>query len=138
MTPRRLLRFVAVPAWAALVAAGCGQTSETVEVDTTPPNAPSSLALDPDESSLTISWADNSEADLAGYVLERSMDRGQTWAAVSAAVLTESSYVDALNGRADYRVAAVDLSDNQSAYSETATWVAPSGGPGKTPTSPAS
>ncbi|MGH2570610.1 MAG: hypothetical protein ACRDGR_05250, partial [bacterium] len=120
MTPRRLLRIVAAPAVAALVAGGCGQTSETV-VDTTPPNAPSSLALDPDESSLTISWADNSEADLAGYTLERSMDRGQTWAPVTADVLTESSYVDTLHGRADYRVAAVDLSDNQSAYSETAT-----------------
>jgi hypothetical protein len=137
MTPRRLLRIVAAPAVAALVAAGCGQTSDT-EVDTTPPNAPSSLALDPDESSLTISWADNSEVDLAGYVLERSDDRGQTWAPVSGDPLTESSYVDTLHGRADYRVAAVDLSDNQSAYSETATWISPSGGPGKLPENPAS
>jgi hypothetical protein len=139
MTPKRLLRIVALPAVALLGAGGCGDsTSDTVEVDTTPPSAPSSLALAPDESSLTITWAANSEADLAGYVLERSLDRGQTWAPVSETVLTESSWVDTLRGRADYRVAAVDLSDNQSAYSDTATWIAPSGGPGKIPANPAS
>jgi hypothetical protein len=135
MTPKRLLRIVAVPALALLGVGGCGSTSETL-VDTTPPNAPSNLSVASDATSLTVTWAENSEVDLAGYVLERSFDEGATWATVSESVLTDATWVDTLHGRADYRVAAVDVSENQSAYSETATYLGPTRGPGKNPANP--
>ena len=138
MTPTSPPRILAMLALSASVFAGCG-SNETVPplVDTTPPNAPSNLAIEPDEQSLTVTWSENSEIDLAGYVLERSLDHEETWEAVSDSALASAEYVDVRRSRADYRVAAVDLSENQSAFSNTATYLAPTGGgDGKLPRIP--
>lgn len=135
MTPKRLLRIVAVPALAASVA-GCGETTETLFVDTTPPGAPTNLVARIDGASVELTWNANSEADLAGYVLERTTDRGQTWEAIGSMLLAPE-FEDSLHNSASYRVAALDLSDNQSAYSETAHIVRPPDGDGKNPRNPA-
>lgn len=126
----------------ALALAGCGDDgTTTVEppsetIDTTAPNAPTGLGVDPVETTLLVEWEANSEPDLAGYVLERSLDRGVTWTAVSETMLTDESYTDTYHSRADYRVSAVDSADNQSAASAVATYVASTDG-NKYPEDPA-
>ncbi|MGQ0720007.1 MAG: hypothetical protein ACT4PE_00395 [Candidatus Eiseniibacteriota bacterium] len=115
---------------AAVVLGGCGDDSGTTpnpddQIDTTPPAVPVNLAVagSPQAANITVAWDDNAEADLAGYVLERSLDRGATWTAVTVSPLSDASYEDSYYPRADYRVAAVDLSDNQSAFSGARAWI---------------
>jgi hypothetical protein len=129
MNPHSVRLFASVVLLAGAAAlAGCGEDGNTVSpdpiVDTVPPAVPVNLAVagNPGVANISIAWDDNAEADLAGYLLERSVDRGATWTAVTTAPLTASTYQDSYYPRADYRVAAVDLSDNQSAYSAARGW----------------
>ena len=140
MTPKSLLRVLAIPALFSIVFVGCGDSNSQISpavVDTTAPGVPSALGVAADDEAISVTWADNSEVDLAGYVLERSLDHGQSWAPVSESALTSPSYTDELLGQAEYRVAAVDVSENLSAFSDEVRYLAPSdGGDGKIPTNP--
>jgi hypothetical protein len=128
MTPKRVRQlFACAPLALVLALAGCGDDGNSTvnppietEIDTTPPAVPLNLLVegDPNEGTITVQWDENTEADLAGYVLQRSLDRQVTWSEVSATPLTSASYSDLYRSRADYRVAAVDASSNQSAYSD--------------------
>jgi len=123
----------------ALVLAGCSDEAGTPfnnqELDTTPSATPVGLAVTATETTLVVEWDDNSEADLAGYVLEKSNDRGNTWTTVPG-LLSASDYVDAYAGRADYRVSAQDFTGNQSANSPAVTYIKPTEHGPKTPANP--
>ena len=98
--------------------------------DTTPPGAPTALTAMGGDRSVALNWADNGEADLAGYRVYRRNADG-TWPATPTATTTSSSYTDSglTNGTAyTYRVTAYDKSSNESAPSSTTT---------ATPTAPA-
>jgi hypothetical protein len=123
---------------AVLVLAGCGDEATLIDqtpVDTTPPATPVGLAVTATETTLVVEWDDNSEADLAGYVLEKSTDRGNTWNVVPG-LLVASDYVDTYAARADYRVSAQDFTGNQSANSPAVTYLQPSDPGPKVPANP--
>ncbi|MDP6528576.1 MAG: hypothetical protein QF819_01825 [Gemmatimonadota bacterium] len=125
---------------------GCGGDDNTVStlppgdddppVDLTPPAVPSNLAVSEIDDTLWVNWAPNSEADLAGYELQRSLDHGTTWEAVSSSLLQDASYFDQVHSRVDYRAASEDASGNRSSYSNKAIYFTPSEGGGKIPTNP--
>jgi hypothetical protein len=115
---------------ALFVLAGCGDDSSAGNqpIDTTPPATPTGLRISATETSLIVEWDDNSEADLAGYVLEVSVDYGETWEDRTT-LLTTSTFEDAYAFRADYRVRSADVTGNESGASTAATYQAGSGGP---------
>jgi hypothetical protein len=133
MTPTKSSPLIRVlPVILAFAFVGCGDSGDNTLSflddpipDTTPPGAPTNLAVSHSGAALLVSWAENTEPDLAGYVLQRSLDRGSSWSSVADSALTEASFEDNYYTRADYRVAAVDSSANQSAYT-LATYIAPS------------
>lgn len=137
MTPKTVLALISGIAVLALVGCGDGGSSTiiTPTVDTVPPATPTGIALDQTNTAVLISWDANSEADLAGYVLERSLDDGTTWEEMGSGVLTSNGYSDYKYPHADYRVAAVDESQNQSAYSDEVAFSLPDRGP-KLPAAP--
>jgi hypothetical protein len=131
MTPKTVLALITCFAAFALV--GCGDNgSSTIlapTVDTVPPAVPTGVGVDQTLTAVMIDWDANSEPDLAGYVLERSLDMGATWQTLGSAVLTSNSYADYKYPHADYRVAAIDQSENQSAYSAQVAFSLPDRGP---------
>ncbi|GAA1844567.1 malectin domain-containing carbohydrate-binding protein [Microlunatus capsulatus] len=91
--------------------------------DTTAPAAPTGLAATATGSGITLDWADNGEADLAGYDVLRSTSATGTFTKVSPLTVTASGYVDTavqLGSTYHYKVVALDSSDNVSAPSEAA------------------
>lgn len=123
----------------ALLLAGCsddaGTPFQNEELDTTPPATPSGLTVSATQTTLVVEWADNSEADLAGYVLEKSEDRGNRWSTIGG-LLVSSSFEDVYASRADYRVRAKDFTGNESANSPAITYIGPTGPGPKTPANP--
>lgn len=88
------------------------------------PGAPTGLlASDPATGgTLNLDWADNSEADLAGYNVYRS-DDGVSFERANLSLVSSSAYTDSglVNGSIYYyRVTAVDSSANESLPSATA------------------
>ena len=98
-------------------AAGGSDTAElqiTVDADTTPPAAPTNLMATAGNNSVTLTWDDNAEADLAGYNVYRSTNSGSYGGALATDV-ESSTYIDstAVNGTTYYYVVtAVDGSSN--------------------------
>ena len=87
--------------------------------DTTPPAFPMGLNAVADDGSVSLDWADNSEPDLASYIVYRSTTSGSYGAALVTG-LTASHYVDrsAANGTTYYYVvSAVDTNSHESARS---------------------
>jgi hypothetical protein len=151
MTPRIVWKlFAIVPFVLALALVGCGDgdsgttpsggdiidTPDEPEADTVPPGIPTNPTAVPLDDSIVVQWDENSEPDLAGYVLERSVDSGQEWVVVTAALITEATFTDTLRGNVMYRVLAEDTSRNQSAPSATAHYVHATGGGGKDHSNP--
>ena len=149
MTPVKLSKtLMIVPFALAIALVGCGDSDGTVSIpygddplptpDTVPPGVPTNLQLNEAEGDvILVQWDPNSETDLAGYVLQRSVDLGETWVNVSSVMLADAMFSDTLRDRADYRVSAIDTADNQSAYTANETWVVGnSGGGGKVPSTP--
>ena len=89
--------------------------------DTAPPAAPSGVAAVRQTANAHVTWTANSEPDLDGYSVYRSTTQNGTYAKLTGALLTSTSYVDAnVPGGATmmwYRVSATDLSGNESALS---------------------
>ena len=97
------------------------EASAIVVADVTPPAAPTGLVATAGTGQVALDWADNGEADLAGYRVERRAADG-TWPTV--ATPTASAYTDTAvtNGTTYvYRVVALDRAGNPSAPSATAT-----------------
>jgi hypothetical protein len=138
MTPRILPGIVAVAAISALALAGCSDPSSTGYLfDTAPPATPVGLMVERVDDTLVITWTPNTEADLSGYRLWRSLDYGVTWVQLTNNLTSRTSYVDELHSAALYRVEAHDNSGNSSPPSAPIAYYTPSGGGGKDPTNPA-
>jgi flagellar hook capping protein FlgD/fibronectin type III domain protein len=90
--------------------------------DTAPPAAPSGLAAVPlSGGGVRASWSPNSEADLAGYTVYRSLGPTGPYTALNGSLLTTPSYEDgtipAGTAAVWYQVTARDDSGNESARS---------------------
>ena len=87
--------------------------------DTTPPAAPTGLVATAGDGQVTLDWADNTEADLASYNVQRATSSGAPYTQV-ASQLAVSEYTDTglTNGTTYYYVVtAVDDAGNESANS---------------------
>ena len=138
MTPKVLTRLVPILLFS-IALAGCSDSETPVQptVDTTPPRAPVDVHVERVDDTLVISWSPNTEPDLSGYRLERSLDRGATWVELNRNITSRTSYVDELHSSVLYRVAAHDNSGNSSPYSVQVMYAAPGGGGPKNPANPA-
>jgi pectin methylesterase-like acyl-CoA thioesterase len=85
--------------------------------DGTAPAAPKSLVATGSETGISLDWADNAEADLAGYVVSRATTSGGTYTVLTTTPTTASQFVDTTapaGATVYYRVSAKDLSGNTS------------------------
>ncbi|MFT7678228.1 MAG: subtilisin family serine protease [Planctomycetota bacterium] len=103
--------------------------------DTTPPGAPGGLSATAGDGSIDLDWADNGEADLAGYSVYRSTSSGGPYSAVTGSLLGASAYSDSglSNGTTYYYVvSASDTTGNESGNSGEASGTPQGGGPATT------
>jgi len=116
--PYKLLTIVAVAAL--FVIASCGTEETVVPVDTTPPVAPTQVALETDATQVRVYWAENAEPDIAGYNVYSSWREEGPFRRLNDELLLCPWYFDAPTPMeiTYYRVAAVDASGNESAYSQ--------------------
>ncbi|MDT8317351.1 MAG: CARDB domain-containing protein, partial [bacterium] len=97
--------------------------SVVVTVDNTPPAAPQLLTLSLSGSSVALTWQENSEEDVAGYLLYRNDKIANASGTVTGSLkpyqLTGVSYTDQSvpDGEFDYTLVAVDEAGNMSAPS---------------------
>ena len=94
------------------------QSDADFSIDSTAPATPSAFVASAGNEQVTLSWDDNSEPDLAGYEVYRSMTSDQNYTPIAS--VTMSSYTDTglSNGNTYYYVvAAIDLSGNYSGFS---------------------
>jgi fibronectin type 3 domain-containing protein len=93
--------------------------------DTVAPAAPAGVVATAGTNNVTLSWAANTEPDLAGYHVERATSTAGPWTRLTGATpLNATSYSDAappIASAVHYRVLAVDTSANISAPSANAT-----------------
>lgn len=93
-----------------------------VSYETVAPAQPASLIAEPQQASVRLTWAANTEDDLAGYMVLRAPQGTEDWNTI-ARKLTQTTYVDNTclpNTSYIYKVKAIDQSGNLSACSETA------------------
>ena len=91
--------------------------------DTTPPAAPASLTAVAGDRKATLDWADNADADLAGYRVHRRNPNG-SWPAAPLAQTAASAYTATglKNGTSyTFRVTAYDAAGNESGPSNQVT-----------------
>ncbi|MEX0980729.1 MAG: T9SS type A sorting domain-containing protein [Bacteroidales bacterium] len=82
---------------------------------------PKNLTATPGDQSVTLNWDDNTEADLKGYHLYRSLTSGSGYEKVNTTTITESTYYDGslTNGTTYYYyVKAVNTADEESQASD--------------------
>jgi len=92
-----------------------------VDLPAEAPAVPTNLVATPSDSQILLDWGDNTETDLAGYNVYRSLRPDSDYSRISQSLLPDSEYMDA--GVADgmtyyYVVAAEDMFGNESAYSD--------------------
>lgn len=87
------------------------------------PVVPQDFSETPVNNGIVISWAANTELDLAGYVLYRSQDPNSPGVAIHTGLLETTSYTDTeVNGASGYyyyTLRAVDDAANYSPYTES-------------------
>lgn len=119
--------FIDHPEWVdCLFGGSCG-------VDTTPPAAPTALVATASGTDISLDWADNSEQDLAGYHVWRSLNAGGPYTELTASLTASSSWFDGgLTGGVSYYyvVTAEDLAMNVSGQSAEASAMTTTGGGG--------
>ncbi len=96
----------------------------TIDVvqDVTPPDQPSGLQATLDTIAVHLTWAANSESDLAGYNVYWSSSESGTFTKLNTALLTSPAYDDqtaTIGQESFYRVTAVDVHANESAAAAT-------------------
>lgn len=94
---------------------------ELLDVD--PPKKPQNVVLTPDTGKIEINWTPNSEADLLGYRIYRTINKNSDkLILVSKDIITSNSFVEKLEKKTKnnlvYKIVAIDTSYNQSEYSE--------------------
>lgn len=88
--------------------------------DTTPPASPANLSATAHDGSISLIWNDNSENDLAGYNVYRSISSGGSYTKTNVSLVSTTNYTDnsVSNGTTYfYVVTAEDDSGNESEYS---------------------
>lgn len=122
--------FIDHPEWVDCLFSGtCGGG------DITPPLPPVGLAAVGGDGQVDLDWSDNTEPDLSGYNVQRSLD-GSSFTQINGALVVGSLYSDATvsNGTTYwYAVTAVDTSSNESGQSALV-FATPQGGGGGTGT----
>ena len=101
--------------------------------DAIPPAAPTGLTADLNGINVELDWDDNSEDDLDGYNVYRSLTSGGSYEKLNDTVLSNSSYSDetVIGGETYYYVVtAVDTSSNESGYSNEESAAVPDTGMG--------
>lgn len=91
-----------------------------VDADLAAPAAPTELAAEAGESSITLNWNSNTEPDLAGYFVYRSLTSGSGYVKLNTLPLVYPIYADADVATGIpyyYRVTAIDTSANESGFS---------------------
>ena len=94
--------------------------------DIIPPAAPKSLVAASDTGNITLNWEANTEPDLMGYRIYRTVSKNnkKSFVLLNAEPVTENTFTDSLPVNAKnpflYKVAAVDSSLNMSEYSNIA------------------
>jgi regulation of enolase protein 1 (concanavalin A-like superfamily) len=85
---------------------------------TSPPSAPTGLLASPSGSAINLSWTKNTEGNIAGYRVYRSDSATGTFTLLNTTLLNTPNYTDitAPSGTSFYRVTAVDLNGNESAF----------------------
>jgi hypothetical protein len=123
--------LLALPLVMVLVA-GCGSENPTAPVDTVAPVPVAQLEVTTvSTSGVELAWAENTEPDLAGYRVYRSVGNGET---SLVSVETSATYRDGTvtNGNVyRYQVSAYDTSGNVSPLVSVWVSVGPGGGFGR-------
>ncbi len=124
----RILTLLAMVAVAALLMSGCSSSSNNPtdpgnnNEDLTPPAAPLNLTVHVKNDQVTVAWVENSEVDLSGYNIYRSLN-GSDYEMLDTS--SNARFVDTVPGmdfyHFAYRASAYDDSGNESAYSVPAT-----------------
>jgi hypothetical protein len=99
----------------------CGNDTAVIPADTAPPVAPVGLAVDNETGDLVqITWSPNAEPDLAGYRVYRSHGEDGPFSQVSVRMLVCPWFYEHVSPMetACFKVTAVDLSGNESAFSQ--------------------
>jgi len=105
--------------------------------DTTPPAAPTELAATAGDAAVDLEWADNGEADLAGYHVYRATAEAGDYTRLTADPVAASAWRDSgvANGTTYfYKITAIDTAGNESAPSLPAS-ATPVDAPPSAPTS---
>jgi thermitase len=103
-------------------AGGSASSSATVLVApaTMPPATPAGLAPTPLDSSVTLTWNANTEADLAGYQLQYKPTAGSTWTQINNITGLTDTVTGLTNGTGyDFQLRAVNTSGQVSAWTAT-------------------
>jgi len=106
---------------------GANESGNSNEASATPadapPAAPTGLIATPANNQVGLDWNDNTEGDLDGYNVYRSLTSGDNYTQVNVGLVTSSDYTDSTvtNGVTYYYVVtAVDLGANESGNSNEA------------------
>ena len=103
-------------------------TSGTRPVDTTPPAAPTGLTGLGALAGIALHWASNADGDLGGYNVYRQDPTSGEFVKLNASLVTNPAYIDATaasDATSSYRVTAVDVLGNESAFAETTAYRPP-------------
>jgi chitinase len=85
-----------------------------------PPATPAGLAPTPLDSSVTLTWNANTEADLAGYQLQYKPTAGSTWTQINNITGLTNTVTGLTNGTSyDFQLRAVNTSGQTSAWTAT-------------------
>lgn len=95
-------------------------------LDIYPPEKPKGLYTESDTGRITLHWLPNTEEDLMGYQIFRTVDRDnkKRYVLLNANPIKDTTYIDNLpisaKNKFHYRIAAVDSTINRSEYSDFA------------------
>lgn len=101
--------------------------------DTTPPSAPTGLSANLDGISVVLDWTNNTEGDMQGYNVYRSITFGTGFVKLNGSLITDSLYTDTSTARNKtyyYIIKAVDTFWNESGASGEQVITIPMTGPG--------
>lgn len=97
-----------------------------VGVDEDPPSVPVNLVAAPTATGISLSWTESPDLDLAGYMVYRSESPGGPYANIGTTPMATFSDREVSGGTEYfYVISAIDLSGNESGFSEEASATAP-------------
>jgi fibronectin type 3 domain-containing protein len=124
---RKTLLLLVLASVSALLVVACSSNSSTpIEPDPggdlIAPTSPANLLVEVQGNTVHLSWRENHESDLAGYVIYR--ETGQS-GFQSLSAVPSAGYYDRIEAEGpmivEYKVSALDQSGNESGYSSSVT-----------------